>query len=351
MRLPFPDPFARPDGARFGELALELFRLQFAHNPAYRRLCEARKATPPGVQDWTEIPAAPAVAFKELEMTSLPVAQRTRVFYSSGTTEQRPSRHFHSAESLAVYEASLLPWFEAHVLGGIADFRFVMLTPSPERAPHSSLAHMFGTIARTHAPGAVFTGRTDADGAWTVDTDKTLAVLSEATEENRPVVLLGTAFNFVHLLDHLAETGLRLKLPPGSRVMETGGYKGRSRTLGKTELHEMMGEWFGVQAGSVVSEYGMSELGSQAYDWVAYQRVRRRSFHFSPWARARIVSPETGWAVGEGETGLIQIIDLANVWSVLAVQTEDLGIRRGDGFELIGRASLAESRGCSLMSV
>ena len=176
-----------------------------------------------------------------------------------------------------------------------------------------------------------------------MDTDKTLAVLNGATAENRPVILLGTAFNFVHLLDHLAESGLRLKLPSGSRVMETGGYKSRSRMLVKTELHEMMGERFGVQAEGLIAEYGMSELSSQAYDWVAYQRLRKRMFHFPPWARVRIVSPETGREVAEGETGPVQIFDLANVWSVLAVQTEDLGIRRGDGFELIGRASLAES--------
>jgi hypothetical protein len=112
----------------------------------------------------------------------------------------------------------------------------------------------------------------------------------------------------------------------------------------------------------------MSELSSQAYDsskgvgrgeGIAGARlpseatpaiVSARAFHFPPWARARIISPETGIEVGEGETGLISVLDLANVYSVMAVQTEDLGIRRADGFELIGRAPLAEPRGCSLMA-
>ena len=92
----------------FNELALELFALQFKHNSAYRKICEARKLTPQVVEHWTQIPAVPTAAFKELELTSLAPDERTAVFHSSGTTEQKPSRHFHNAESLAVYEASLL---------------------------------------------------------------------------------------------------------------------------------------------------------------------------------------------------------------------------------------------------
>jgi hypothetical protein len=90
----------------------------------------------------------------------------------------------------------------------------------------------------------------------------------------------------------------------------------------------------------------MSELSSEAYDSGTQSRI----FHFPPWARVQIISPETGHEVAEGETGLIRSLDLANVFSVAAIQTEDLGIRRGDGFELIGRAQLAEARGCSLMT-
>ena len=95
----------------------------------------------------------------------------------------------------------------------------------------------------------------------------------------------------------------------------------------------------------------MSELSSQAYDWtVSSEPNPQPSFCFPPWARAQIISPETGREVGEGETGLIRVFDLANVWSVMAIQTEDLGVRRGDGFELVGRAETAEARGCSLMT-
>src|ERR1022692_4186566 len=100
---------------KFDTLALELFILQFKHNFAYRKICEARKLTPQVVEHWTQIPAVPTAAFKELELTSLASAERPAVFHSSGTTEQKPSRHFHCALSLEIYEASLLSWLLENV--------------------------------------------------------------------------------------------------------------------------------------------------------------------------------------------------------------------------------------------
>ena len=100
--------------ADFEALALQLFALQFEHNAPYRRLCDARGARPGAVARWTDIPAAPSSAFKEFDLSCLPAEERTTVFHSSGTTGQKPSRHYHNAASLAVYEAALLKWFDAH---------------------------------------------------------------------------------------------------------------------------------------------------------------------------------------------------------------------------------------------
>jgi len=368
------------DASAFNELARELFRLQFAHNAPYRRLCEVRGVSPQNATRWAQIPAVPTAAFKELELSCLPVEERTTVFYSSGTTGQRRSRHFHNAESLAVYEASLLPWFRAHVLPdsrspiadsrlAIGDWRLAILTPPPTQAPHSSLVHMFETVRRAlGAPGSAFVGTVGGDGAWRLDLEVALEVLQAARAGQRPLVLLGTAFSFVHLLDHLAEEDLRFNLPAGSRAMETGGYKGRSRILPKAELHALLTEWLGIPPTHIVCEYGMSELSSQAYDHALdatrnpqpairlTPHASRRSssvtrhFVFPPWARAQIVSPETGLEVAEGETGLIRVFDLANVFSAMAIQTEDLGVRRGAGFDLIGRVEAHEPRGCSLLT-
>jgi hypothetical protein len=346
---------------QFEQFALELFALQFQHNSAYRQICQGRDLIPDRIRHWPEIPCVPATAFKEWELTSLAAAERTTVFYSSGTTEQRRSRHFHNRESLLLYEASSLPWFQIHFLPTLElsqeslkgrralQPRFVILTPSPASAPHSSLVHMFDTARRAFGShDSVFTGVIDTPGLWKLDMTGTASAIRKTISAARPIALLGTAFSFVQLLDHLVKSGIRWKLPAGSRALETGGYKGRSRSLPKKELHVLIRRHLGIPETHIICEYGMSELSSQAYDRAA--GTDPSVFRFPPWARARIISPETGAEVADGETGLIQVFDLANVTSVMAVQTEDLAIRRGRGFELIGRAELAEPRGCSLMT-
>ena len=327
----------------FNRLALALFAFQREAVPIYRELCERRKAGPESVRNWRDIPPVPTSAFKEYEVSSIPAEERTRVFHSSGTTGQIPSRHFHNADSLALYEASLLPWFQRHFFGSQpAPMKFLFLTP--ETAPHSSLVHMLVTVRRHFGtPDSLFTGDLDSNGAWSLDLDRTLAAVRETVGESRPIGLLGTAFSFVQLLDHLQSAGKRFALPKGSRIMETGGYKGRTRTVSKGLLRLRLGKFLGVPSSHILGEYGMSELSSQAYDSAG------GIFHFPPWARACVISPETGALSGEGETGLLRVFDLANIGSVMAVQTEDLAARRGDGFDLLGRAASAEPRGCSLM--
>ena len=313
----------------FNRLALSLFRLQAVRNPAYAHFCQARGTKPERLDRWQEIPVMPVVGFKELDLTCLPPQERLTIFHSSGTTRQQPSRHVHNRASLALYEASLLPWFNAHVLPDLApDWCgcLLCLSPSPAQAPHSSLVHMFDTVRR-HFPAAdfMFTGRAEGAARWSVELDRTCEVLRRAEVHALPVVLLGTAFSFVHLLEHLAKDQATVTLPQGSRLMETGGYKGQSRAVPKDQLHQQLGQRLGLAPNQIISEYGMSELSSQAYDHV-YKPTSdpvitpaappaRRTFRFPPWARARIVSPEHSREVAEGETGLIQVFDLANAYS------------------------------------
>lgn len=340
----------------FATLALDLFRRQFAANATYRRLCLAGGRTPETVGDWTGIPAVPTVAFKELELTSLPPAERIAVFHSSGTTGQVPSRHFHGSQSLGLYEASLVAGFARQTAAvGAVPRRFLALTPPPDRVPHSSLAHMFGVCARRFGtPDSVFVGQVGADGAWELDLPRLLGELEEGQRSGRPVLVLGTAFHFVHLIDRCAAGNMAFRLGEGSGVLETGGYKGRSREMTRVALHAAIAECLGVPSTAILREYGMSELSSQAYAPDSSVPVPGDAsgevFRFPPWARAVIISPETGREVAEGGNGLVRVLDLANVWSVLAVQTEDLAVRRGDGFELLGRVPRSEPRGCSLMA-
>jgi hypothetical protein len=169
--------------------------------------------------------------------------------------------------------------------------------------------------------------------------------LKKSITDGRPILILGTAFSFVHLIDYCLEQGYRFSLPPGSQVMETGGYKGRSRSMRREELASLLQQILDLAADHIVTEYGMSELSSQAY-----RRSGSSLFKFPPWVRMQVVSPETGGPVAPGQPGLIRIFDLANVWSVMAIQTEDLGIQQECGFELLGRSADVSPRGCSLMS-
>ena len=140
--------------------------------PTTGKFARRAKLTPQVIEHWTQIPTVPTAAFKELELTSLAPEERTAVFHSSGTTEQKPSRHFHSAESLAVYEASLIAWFLENVPSDlrftIYDLRLVCLTPPPEQVPHSSLVRMFETVRqKTGARENCVCRRTR--GGWRVD--------------------------------------------------------------------------------------------------------------------------------------------------------------------------------------
>jgi hypothetical protein len=376
IRSPFPT--ASSSEAEFNDLALKLFAAQFESNKPYQKFCQARNVDPKNVRHWSEIPAMPTAAFKEFEVTCLLPAQRTAVFYSSGTTGTQPSRHFHSADSLSVYEASLARNFDSHVLAdfqrlemssrgserkladkqgrAVCPFRLLILTPPPAQAVNSSLVYMFETIRRAWlAPESVYAGLITGDGDWTLDFE---AACNALANDTAPLIILGTAFSFVHLLERLANQGMRLRLPSGSRALETGGYKGRSRALPKAELHELITLHLGIPSDQIVCEYGMSELSSQAYDRMvghngktsADVEFKTQSFRFPPWARVQLVSPETGREPDKGQAGMIRIFDLANVYSVMAIQTEDLGIRREDSFELLGRVAFAEPRGCSLMT-
>jgi hypothetical protein len=354
----FPEisaPLRALSDEEFQTRALRLFAFQFLNNRPYSRFCVSRSLDPGNVHKWQDIPAVPTAGFKEVELSCVAPTDRTAVFHSSGTTKQRPSRHFHSAESLEIYEESLLIGFRQNVIKD-GPIRIVALTPSTEEAPHSSLVHMFKTLgSQAGSANVVFVGTTAESGDWVLEIDNAVAEFEQASRKDQPVCILGTAFLFVHLIDYLRARKHRINLPAGSVIMETGGYKGRSRSIPRSELHAMICDCFGVTHEQIVCEYGMSELSSQAYARPSgigrREGDRLRVFHFPGWCRVQIISPETGQEVAEGETGLIRVFDLANVYSVMAVQTEDLGIKRGSGFELIGRSALSEPRGCSLMTL
>jgi hypothetical protein len=188
----------------------------------------------------------------------------------------------------------------------------------------------------------------DAAGAW--------AALRERAQRGEAVLVLATSFALALLLD-AAEEGAwdPLALPEGSRVVDTGGFKGRTREITREELLTRVEASLGVPAAWCENEYGMSELSSQAWlgtvaaaAGMPLMLAADGARWTPPWLRVRVVDPATLEEVPDGERGLLVLHDLANVWSCAAIRSEDLGIRRGEGFELVGRAPGAALKGCSL---
>jgi phenylacetate-coenzyme A ligase PaaK-like adenylate-forming protein len=314
----------------FNALASRLFAHQFERCEVYRRYCEKVGCSPKNVTQWTEIPAVPTAAFKEFDIATFPIEQARAVFHTSGTTKSRAGRHF--LLSTDVYDAAILPNFAAALLPDGAKLPIFVLTPSPKDAPHSSLSHMMGVVVREFgAPNSEFFIK---NGELLADK------LCAALQKNQPVMLLGAAFSFVHFFEHCEREKFFAKLPDGSRAMETGGFKGRAREISSGELYAMFEKFLGIPAEKIVNEYGMTELSSQFYG--------APDKNSPPWTRVQIIDPQTGREAAEGNRGLIRIFDLANVYSVVAIQTEDIGIAIGDKFRVLGRATGAEARGCSI---
>ena len=362
----------------FDGLAREVFVFQYERCAPYRAYCDRLKLTPKTVTHWKQIPAVPTGAFKDFALTCFPAEEAVSEFQTSGTTQEKAGKHY--LRTVDLYEAAIRPNFAAHLLTDNARLPMMILMPSPQEAPHSSLSHMMGVVTREF--GTENSEFYVEDGVLHVE--RVVRDLSEAQLAHRPVFLLGTAFAFVHLLDHLTRQGLKFEVAEGSRVMETGGFKGRSREMPKAELYGLIERLIGVPKARIVNEYGMTELSTQFYDdslRVNHQTDRKAA---PPWARVVIIDPNTGREAAEMKRGLIRVYDLANFWSIMCVQTEDLGVRRdperiddhkrdarrtsgregattasrdacptgekarADGFEVLGRAAGAEVRGCSL---
>ena len=335
------------DDAAFNALALRLFAYQYDANMPYHKYCQRRRQTPATVQHWRQIPAVPIGAFKELTLSCIPPEQAEAVWMSSGTTNlEKRSKHYQAR--LAIYNASMLPNFAAHVLPDAARLPMLVLNPPRTMLPNSSLAHYLHLVLETlGAPGSDL-----VLGAQGLEIDKFAEALRQAEHSGQPLCLLGTSFAFVHALDTLATRRHTFKLPAGSRIMDTGGFKGQSRELTREELYGLFTEYFGVPETHCVNMYGMSEFSSQFLDNTLRNAHRGRKAPLAkenpPWTRTLVIDPETLEPVPHGQRGLLLHYDLANRNSVVAILTEDVGLEGKDGFTLLGRAQGSEVRGCSV---
>lgn len=340
---------AAPDTGSFEELALAAFAFQFERIAPYRRMCEGRGITPASASDWRQVPPVPAAAFKTLELAAAPALE---IFRSSGTTsgssEEIRSVHHHPYPDLyrQVIDASFPRFCLPHLahLKDTARLPILSLIPTREQLPDSSLSFMADHILARHgAPESATTF-----GNRGVEVAKARSWAGARQREGHPVLVLATAFALVQWLDGLDRLDLRFRLPPGSVLFETGGFKGRTTEVSREELLRRTAERLGLPAGQVVREYGMTELTSQCYTRSLYGEDPDL-FVAPAWVRVRILDPVTLEELPAGKPGLISVFDLANLGSAVHLLTEDLGISDGMGFRLLGRAAGAELRGCSLV--
>lgn len=329
------------DDVSFNRYALALFRYQYEGIESYRQLCDRRNLTPPTVSDYREIPSVPTDAFKHLSLFSGTKIART--FLTSGTMQGgRGAHHF---ETLDIYRASMDRPFSHFLLGDLAPCPFLILAPGTEDLLESSLSFMLSEMADKYASRVEYFVDISIENELEMRYQELAKSLDEVRE---PVLILGTAFALVGFFDTYSQR--RWSLPKGSVVMETGGLKGRGREINRKSFYEMIIRFLGVLPTHIVSEYSMTELSSQAYtnSYAENLHWEKAVYKIPPWARVDLVNPMTMKVEDGLERGMLRWFDLANLHSVSAILTSDIGKKTKDGFLLFGRASEAELRGCSL---
>jgi hypothetical protein len=286
----------------------------------------------------------PCDAFRFARISSRDAADDVRTFESSGTTQGEKSRH--SFVDLSLYDLAARTAARYALFPDVERMQLVILAPPEAELPSSSLSYMLSRFVEWFgAEGSTFVW--PAAGRELARLD---ALLRAAERDARPVALLGTSFAFVHALDGLASE--RYALPAHSRIMQTGGFKGRSRELSPEAMRGWLAQSFGLAEPFIVAEYGMTELSSQLYETTLRDALLgeagERRLWAPPWLRVSVVHPETLAAQPDGEEGLVRLDDPANLDSVSALQTADVAVSSAGGLLLRGRAQGAVARGCSI---
>ncbi|HEX3854063.1 MAG TPA: acyl-protein synthetase [Polyangiaceae bacterium] len=343
--------FAAGESSRnFQDLALEIADFQRDFSAGFARLLATRGASLGSVEN---IPGVPCDVFRLARVAVHPAAEDCLRFATSGTTSG--ARGLHVMRTARTYRALALRFGRQALLpdNGARPLRVVALAPRLDDPPTSSLGYMMAMFM------ADFAQQDDTKHQhWLIDErGVNIAGLIEAghsaLQAGERLVVLATSFALVSLLD--ASNGTPLLVPASTVVMQTGGFKGKTREIAPAELRAQVAQCFGISAEQVISEYGMTELTSQLYEATLPGSALQAAHHGAagiyfepPWLRVIPVDPLTLEAVAPGEVGIARIVDLGNVDSAVAIQTQDRVRRVVGGIELLGRAPGAPPRGCSL---
>ena len=318
--------FSIQNTSDFEQAALRVFRYQYLNNTIYQRFCNLLGVTKTSVTRLQDIPYLPIQFFKQEKIVST-TGSIDKVFTSSGTTGSITSKHYVS--DLNIYEKSFRKGFE-YFYGDIKKYIVLGLLPSYLEREGSSLVYMVQKLIED--------SQHPESGFYLNETEKLIKTLQKAIVENKKIILLGVSFALLDLIEQSPIT-----LNEQVIVMETGGMKGRRKELIREELHQILIHGFGIP--QIHSEYGMTELLSQAY------AKSNGIFYCPPWMKVAIRNPEDPLTQLEPQkTGGVNIIDLANINSCAFIATQDLGRIYKDGsFEILGRFDHSDIRGCNLM--
>lgn len=306
----------------FNSLALHVFNYQYIHNSVYNEFCNSLKIK--SVSSINEVPFLPIEAFKfrDVKSTEKPVQL---IFESSGTTGMQVSKHLVVDSDL--YEFSFLKTFH-QFYGQPSEWVIIGLLPGYLERSTSSLVYMVNKLIKL--------SRKPESGFYLNNQQDLLLLLNNLKKENKKVWLIGVSYA---LLDF---SQLNPPVWDQLTVLETGGMKGKRKDLTKDELHQAIKKNWPVQ--NLHSEYGMTELFSQAYSF------GNMKYQCPEWMKVVITDTNSPLEkIDDGKTGLINVIDLANIDSCAFIGTQDLGKNYADGFQILGRYDLSEVRGCNLM--
>lgn len=342
------DFIVKPTAAIPSEIALKVFRHQFDNVSSYRLYCQDRGVVPSGIRSVDGIPFVSTAAFKYANL-SQNVGSAPLVFLTSGTTQGRYRRGRHVVPYPEVYRASALAHLRSMLFPDGARPWMLAMHPAMDVMPESSLSTMISWCVAEFGSGtSLFAAKREG-----VDLEASLKFLKRARIAGEAVCILATTAAFAALCANLEESRESIPLAAGSRLMDTGGAKGQVIPLTAPQVIERAQKFLGIEADLVINEYGMTELCSQLYDATAFNCSSAASSDervkiAPPWLDARALDPSTMSRVPDGEPGMLAFFDLANVGSVSAVMTEDLGIVEGNRVRVLGRAAASEARGCAL---
>jgi len=319
------DIFKALNSESFEEICLELFRFQYQNIPIYKDFVKALNINAEEVVQVKDIPFMPIEFFKDFEVKA-PMANTEIIFKSSGTTGMARSQHM--VQELSVYEESFMKGFELFY-GPIEEYVVLGLLPSYIENGESSLVYMVDHLIKQ--------SKNANSGFYLNDYPALLKQLDQLKDSSKKVLLLGVSYALLDV------TELQKIDSPELIIMETGGMKGRRKEMVREELHAQLKKGFGVN--KIHSEYGMTELLSQAYS------DGNGLFTCPPWMKIMIRDVNDPLSLlEEGKSGAINIIDLANIYSVSFLATKDLGKITGENqFEILGRYDNSDVRGCNLL--